>query len=66
MSVLRAIRKKCLDCCCGQAVEVQRCHIEYCPLWPYRMGKNPNRAGKGGAGKPFESRPGSVPARKVV
>ena len=35
----KAIRAKCLDCCCGQAVEVRRCTIKKCPLFPYRMGK---------------------------
>ena len=34
----KAIRAKCLDCCCGQAVEVRNCHIKSCPLWRYRMG----------------------------
>ena len=35
----KAIRLKCLDCCCGQAAEVRKCHIEDCPLWIYRMGR---------------------------
>lgn len=35
----KAIRLKCLDCCCGQAAEVRKCHIESCPLWIYRMGR---------------------------
>lgn len=35
----KAIRAKCLDCCCGQAIEVRRCTIKKCPLFPYRMGK---------------------------
>ena len=38
----KAIRLKCLDCCCGQAAEVRRCHIESCALWRYRMGKEEN------------------------
>ena len=33
-----AIRLKCLDCCCWQAAEVRRCHIDDCALWPYRLG----------------------------
>lgn len=41
---LKAIRANCLECCCGSAKEVRGCHIERCPLWPYRLGKNPNRA----------------------
>lgn len=35
----KAIRLKCLDCCCGQAAEVRKCPAENCPLWRYRMGK---------------------------
>jgi hypothetical protein len=35
----RAIRLKCLDCCCGQQAEVRRCTLKTCPLWTYRLGK---------------------------
>ncbi len=38
---LKSIRKKCIDCCGDQLAEVRRCHITECPLWPFRMGKNP-------------------------
>lgn len=41
---VKAIRKKCLDCCMGQQEEVKQCPIEDCPLWCYRFGKNPFRA----------------------
>ena len=34
----KAIRLKCLDCCCGSSAEVRRCPAESCPLWRYRMG----------------------------
>ena len=40
---LKAIREKCLDCCCGNAVEVRKCTATDCALWPYRMGTNPFR-----------------------
>ena len=40
---IKAIRAKCLDCCCDQREEVKLCPAKDCPLWPYRMGKNPNR-----------------------
>jgi hypothetical protein len=33
-----AIRLNCLDCCCGSAAEVRRCHLTDCALHPYRMG----------------------------
>jgi hypothetical protein len=48
MSPLRAIRKKCLDCSCDNTAEVRRCLITDCALFPFRMGKNPNRKGIGG------------------
>lgn len=45
MTPLKAIRLKCLDCCCGQAREVRDCSCLDCGLYPYRLGKNPARAG---------------------
>lgn len=41
---VKAIREKCLDCCCGQANEVKLCPSEKCALHPFRFGKNPYRA----------------------
>lgn len=38
-----AIRRKCLDCCCGDRSEVARCEITSCALWPFRFGSNPFR-----------------------
>ena len=43
LPVLRAIRMKCLDCCVGMESEVRKCVSTDCPLWPFRMGKNPWR-----------------------
>ena len=37
----KAIRAKCLDCCCGSASEVRLCTIRKCPLYPHRFGKRP-------------------------
>ena len=45
LTPIKAIRAKCLDCSCGNPYEVEKCVIPKCPLYPYRMGKNPNRAG---------------------
>ena len=39
ISPLKAIRLKCLDCCCGSAFEVRRCEVRRCPLWKFRMGR---------------------------
>lgn len=35
----KAIRLKCLDCCCGQQAEVRKCPAVDCPLWRFRMGR---------------------------
>lgn len=40
-SPLKTIRAKCLDCSCGQVMEVRLCTVKSCPLYPYRMGKKP-------------------------
>ena len=45
----KAMRAKCLDCCAGHAGEVRACPAIACALWPYRMGRNPNRARRAGA-----------------
>jgi len=34
----KAIRLKCLECCCQNSVEVRNCTMEDCALWRYRMG----------------------------
>lgn len=31
-----ALKAKCLDCCCYQRNEVEKCTTESCPLWQYR------------------------------
>jgi len=38
---LKAMRLKCLDCCCGSSKEVERCVVTTCALYPYRFGKRP-------------------------
>lgn len=43
---VKAIRAHCLQCCCGQVAEVQRCTIGNCALYPFRFGKNPYRVQK--------------------
>lgn len=43
MSVLKAIRAKCLDCCAEQPSLVRECELTACALHPYRMGRNPFR-----------------------
>src|SRR5262245_40670350 len=43
-SVLKAIRRKCLDCSGGSHAEVADCLVRQCALFPFRFGKNPWRA----------------------
>lgn len=43
MTPMKAIRAKCLDCCCGSAYEVKACPCSDCSLYPFRLGKNPYR-----------------------
>ena len=39
---MKAIRAKCLDCCCGSSNEVKLCTVKRCPLYKYRFGKRPS------------------------
>ena len=41
---VKAIRAKCLDCSGFQPSEVRKCEDAGCPLFAYRLGKNPSRA----------------------
>lgn len=41
ISPLKAIRLKCLDCCCGSSHEVKLCPCTKCPLHLFREGHNP-------------------------
>jgi len=40
---MRAIRAKCLDCCCGSSHEVKMCDVKTCPLYPYKSGHKPKK-----------------------
>lgn len=39
--ILKAVRLKCLECCCGQRLVVEQCICTDCSLWPFRLGINP-------------------------
>jgi len=43
LTPMKAIRLKCMDCCCWQRSEVTRCASVECPLWPFRSGHVPGR-----------------------
>ena len=55
LTPIKAIRAKCIDCMCGLTHEVKLCPVTDCSLWPYRMGHNPNRKGKGGKFAPKDA-----------
>lgn len=40
-SPIKAIRANCVDCVGGSERLVRECAASRCPLWPFRMGKNP-------------------------
>lgn len=40
---VKAIRAFCLGCSGDSPAEVKNCPVEKCPLFPFRMGKNPYR-----------------------
>lgn len=40
-SLKKAVRAKCMDCCNNVFSEVRNCTAYKCPLWAFRMGKNP-------------------------
>jgi hypothetical protein len=48
LTPLSAIRAFCLECVCWSRGEVKKCTDPLCPLYPFRSGKNPSRAGIGG------------------
>ena len=41
---VKAIRKKCLDCCAGSRKEVRECTVIKCAIYAYRFGKRPDQA----------------------
>lgn len=41
LTPLKAIRQRCLDCCCQQVNEVKLCTATDCPLYAYRFGHRP-------------------------
>lgn len=58
---LGAIRAKCLECSGGDKQEVQACELRHCPLFPYRLGIDPNAPldlpGTSAPGKPAPGKP---------
>lgn len=48
MTPVQSIRRYCKDCCGESLKEVRNCPDSQCPLYPFRLGKNPNAKGKMG------------------
>ena len=44
---VKIFRKFCLECMGGSSLMVAECEKENCPMYSYRFGKNPARAGMG-------------------
>jgi len=40
-SPIKAIRRNCVECSGGSEGEARKCTATMCPLWPFRMGRNP-------------------------
>ena len=40
--LLNTIKAKCLECTCDQIMEVKLCPSKGCPLWPFRLAKDPH------------------------
>jgi len=52
LTPVKAIRKHCIECMGFSPRLVSKCPAEGCALYPYRMGRNPARKGKGGGRPP--------------
>ena len=42
LTAIKAIRAFCVECTCGDPEWIRECPSNSCPLWVYRMGRNPN------------------------
>ncbi len=54
--ILKSIRQKCRDCSCEQPLEVRKCPVTACGLWPYRFGVDPTPSKRGFAKNPPPTR----------
>lgn len=46
-STISKLMEKCRDCGEGSLMNVRNCEFPECPIYPYRIGKNPARQGIG-------------------
>lgn len=54
LTSLKAIKIKCKDCQLENRNDVKNCGYSNCHLYPFRLGKNPNRKGVGGSPKIYQ------------
>jgi hypothetical protein len=54
--ILKAVRRKCIDCSGGEMAEVRHCTVLRCELWPFRLGTDPNPSKTGFAKNPAPTR----------
>lgn len=66
LSPVKAIKIKCLDCSGGSKKEVRECIIQDCSLYPFRLGKNPNRKLKRNSVSTIEKKPIGKVEHKAV
>jgi hypothetical protein len=59
-STLALIRRRCIDCSGGSLAGARQCVLTECALHPFRMAKNPNRAGVGYGRCPEGSLPDEI------
>ncbi len=52
----KSMRKYCLERCEIEKKRVRLCRDGSCPLYPYRLGRQPNRAGIGGQISSFQKK----------
>jgi hypothetical protein len=65
-TALRMIKRRCIDCSGGSAAEAKVCQETGCPLWSFRLGKNPNRAGHGGSFREWALRAKNLGSREQI
>ena len=47
VKILKRIKSYCLNCGEGTSQDAKKCELKDCLLYPFRLGRNPNRKGLG-------------------